>query len=48
MGAIDLVTSVVPVGIQDTSLDIKTRQKLFREGLDYRHGNLFFMFRETS
>ena len=38
MGAIDLASSVIPVGAQDSTIDIKTRQRLFREGLDYRHG----------
>ncbi len=38
MGAIDLARTVVYRGNSDTTIDIQTRQHLFREGLDYRHG----------
>ena len=37
MGAIDLAKVIVPLGTQDTSIDLLARQELYYRGLDYRH-----------
>ena len=37
-GAIELARVVVPQDTLDTSIDLATRQFLFENGLDYRHG----------
>ena len=37
-GAVELARVIVPNNTQDTAVDLATRQFLFRQGLDYRHG----------
>lgn len=38
MGAVELARVVVPEDTLDTAIDLATRQFLFRNGLNYRHG----------
>merc|ERR1712126_544457 len=37
-GAIELARLVIPGGTQDSAIDLTTRQFLFKNGLNYRHG----------